>query len=136
VQTQLSHAQLTALAARYVAIAKPANRRLDIDFDGYGDHQRDDLAAARRDLRAEVATERQFDRQLLSIRFPSWIAMTARGLVMANQRRIVLTERQADAASLAGMRALDHQHTAANAAVESQVRQIRLFLGLPPPSTS
>jgi hypothetical protein len=83
-----------------------------------------------------VAAERRFDRQLLSIRFPSWIALTAQGLVAANQRRIELTRQQADAASLASMRALDHRHAAANAAVEQEVRQIRLFLGLPPASTS
>ena len=51
------------LAARYLAIARPANERLDHDFDGLGDASRDDLQAAAADLRNAAATERRFDRQ-------------------------------------------------------------------------
>ena len=128
---------LKRLAARYLAIAKPANHRLDVQVDGYRDAERDgDLAKARADLRAQVATERGFDRQLLGIRFPDYIAMTARALVRANERRIALTLRQARAMSLSGVRALDRRHQAADAAVEAQVRLIRQFLALPPPATS
>ncbi len=133
---QLTRAELTTMAARYLAIARPANRSLDEAFDGYADAAHESLARARRDLRLEAATERRFDSQLLAITFPSWIALTARALVSVNQRRIALTERQASAPTLAAMRALDRRHRAANAAVEAQVRLIRQFLGLPPPSTS
>jgi hypothetical protein len=133
---RLTRAELSALAARYLAIARPANRRLDVAFDGYSDAAHESLARARRDLRLEATTERRFDTQLLAIAFPSWIELTARALVGVNQRRIALTERQASAPTLAAMRALDHRHRAANAAVEAQVRLIRQFLGLPPPSTS
>jgi hypothetical protein len=125
-----------AMAARYLAIALPANHRLDVEVDGYGDHERDDLEAARQDLRAEVATERRFDAQLLQIRFPAPITTTARSMVSANQARIALTERQARSASLVSLRSFDHRHKAADAAVETQVRQIRVSLSLPPPATS
>jgi hypothetical protein len=129
-------AEVHAMAARYLAIARPANRLLDKEIDGYGDHEWDDLARAQADLRAEAATERRFDAQLLAIRFPSQIALTARSLVRVNQHRIELTERQARAGSLPRMRSFDRQHKAADAALEAQVRMIRVDLGLPPPSTS
>jgi hypothetical protein len=133
---QLTRAELKTMAADYLAVARPANRRLDVAFDGYSDAAHGSLARARSDLRLEVATERRFDHQLLAIAFPSWIALTAQALVGVNQRRIALTEHQASAPTLAAMRALDVRHRAANAAVEDQVRLIRQFLGLPPPSTS
>jgi hypothetical protein len=46
-------AELRAMAAKYMAIAQPANRQLDHEFDGFGDHVKDGgLAAAQADLRA------------------------------------------------------------------------------------
>jgi hypothetical protein len=53
-----------------VAIARPANRRLETGFDGLEDDDRDDLAAARADLRDAAATERRFDRRLLALKLP------------------------------------------------------------------
>ena len=50
----------------YLAIALPANRRLDEDFDGLDDNH-NDLAAAEAALRDAAATERQFDRLLLAL---------------------------------------------------------------------
>jgi hypothetical protein len=125
-----------ALAAAYLRIAKPANDRLEVEVDGFNERQRDDLAAARADLRAEAATERRFDRRLLRIGFPARIAATARWLVLVNQNRIALTDLQARAPSLAAVRSLDGRHKAADTAVEVQVRIIRRDLGLPPPDTS
>jgi hypothetical protein len=136
VTAEISRADLKALAVQYLAIAKPANHRLEVENDGFGDNERDDLAQAKKDLRAEVATERRFDEQLLQIRFPSPIAMTARALVRFNQVRIALTESQSRATSLASLRSFDDRHKAADAAVETQARLIRVFLRLPPPSTS
>lgn len=50
-------------AATSLAIAQPANRELDHEFDGFGDRVKDgELAAAQADLRAVAATERSFDR--------------------------------------------------------------------------
>jgi hypothetical protein len=129
-------ASVRALAVDYLAIARPANRRLDVEFDGFGDYSRDDLAKADADLRAEAATELHFDRQLSRIPFPAAIAFLAWEIVRANQSRIALTRREAQSASIAELRSFAKRHKAANAAVELQVRAIRKALGLPPPSTS
>jgi hypothetical protein len=134
--TGISRADLKALARQYLAIARPANHRLDVEVDGYGDHERDDLRAAKKDLREETVTEHHFDAQLLRIPFPAPIERTARALVNSNQVRIGLTEGQARAASLASLRSFDRLHKASDAAVETQARQIRVFLRLPPPATS
>src|SRR5258708_6167511 len=49
--TAATTAELTAVAARYMAIARAVNRELDHEFDGFDDHIKDgDLAAARADL--------------------------------------------------------------------------------------
>lgn len=136
VTTRQAPPSVASLAARYLRLARPANHRLDVEVGGYRDAERHDLTRARADLRAQAATERRFDAGLLSLPFPGLIARTARALVRANQARIALTERQAQAGTLAGMRRLDGRHRAADRAVEAQVRLIRVLLGLPPPSTS
>lgn len=122
--------------AQYLAIALPANHQLDKEVDGFGDHARDDLAAAQSDLRAEAATEHHFDQQLARIVFPDRIAAVARQLIVANQRRIELTDYEASSTSLTELRAFGSLHAAADAAVEAYVRRLRRDLGLPPPPTS
>jgi hypothetical protein len=129
-------ASIRALAARYLAIAQPANHRLDVEVNGFRDHQRDDLAKAAADLRAEAATERHFDRQLARIRFPAAIEAIARALIRANRSRIALTHREARSASLAELKTFTRRHKAADAAVEIPVKALRKALGLPPPETS
>src|ERR1700678_2117915 len=74
-------------AAAYLAIARPANRQLDRDFDGFDDNSRDNLAAAASDLRDAAATERRFDRQLLQLTLPPAAEAIARLMVTANQSR-------------------------------------------------
>lgn len=125
-----------ALGAAYMAIALPANHRLDKEVDSYNDHARDDLAIAEADLCGEAATERWFDRQLLKIAFPSAIAATARALVRVNDQRIALTTEQARAMTISELLAFNTRHRAADAAVEVQVRILRRQLGLPPPGNS
>lgn len=125
-----------ALAGAYMAIALPANRRLDNEVDSYEDHARDNLAIAEADLREEVATERWFDRRLLKISFPAAIAATAEALVRVNDQRIALTAKQAEAMTVSELLAFNARHRAADAAVEGQVRIIRKQLGLPPPDNS
>ncbi|HEX9539966.1 MAG TPA: hypothetical protein VGA04_17540 [Streptosporangiaceae bacterium] len=125
-----------ALASRYLAIAVPANHRLDSEVDGFTRHERNDLAVAERDLRAEAATERWFDQRLAKIPFPPGIAGTARALIRANQSRAGLTGRQARSASITALQSFTGRHRAADAAVEAQVRVIRRALGLPPPASS
>jgi hypothetical protein len=124
------------LARRYLAIAVPANHRLEIEVDGYARDARRDLAAAESQLRAEAATERWFDQRLSAIAFPPAIAVTARALIQANQRRAELTDRQARSGSLTGLWSFTSLHKAADAAVEVQVVIIRRALGLPPPAGS
>jgi len=125
-----------ALAAKYMAIARPANRRLDVAVDSYQDHAHDNLAAAQAALRSQAATERWFDRQLAAITFPPAIAATADALISVNEIRARLAERQARAQSIPELRSFIDDHKMADAQVEAQVRAIRAQLGLPPPETS
>jgi hypothetical protein len=104
--------------------------------DAVADHVPGNLAAAESALRAEAATERRFDRLLGGIPFPARIAAIAGALVLANQRRADLVSRQARASSITRLLSFAGRHTAADAAVEAQVRRIRRALGLPPPATS
>lgn len=129
-------ARIRALAASYLAIARPANHRLDAEVDGFADSQRDDLAKAAAGLRAEAATERHFDRLLARIRLPAAIEGIASELIRANRSRIALTRREARSASLAELKTFARRHKAADAAVETPVKALRKALGLPPPSTS
>jgi len=127
---------LRAPAAAYMAIARPANHRLDVEVEAYTDYAHDNLAAAEAALRAEAATERWFDRRLAKIKFPSAIAATARALIAVNEIRAAMTDRQAQAPSIPALLSLTSDHKAADAQVEAQVRVIRAQLGLPPPSSS
>ena len=129
-------ARIRALAARYLAIARPANHRLEVEVDGFRQDRRHDLAKAAADLRAEAATERHFDTQLGRIRFPAAIEAIARRLIRANRGRIALTRREARSASLAELSTFTRRHKAADAAVEVPVKALRKALGLPPPETS
>ena len=128
-------ARIRALAARYLAIARPANHRLEVEVDGFRQDRRHDLAKAAADLRAEAATERHFDTQLGRIRFPAAIEAIARRLIRANRSRIALTRREARSASLAELGTFTRRHKAADAAVEVPVKALRKALGLPPPET-
>jgi hypothetical protein len=134
--TAASPGALKALAAAYLSVAEPANRRLDTENDGFSDHEHGDLAAAESDLRAEAATERRFDQQLSKIRFPPGIAVPVRALLQANIRRITLTLRQARSSSVSELLSFTPRHQAADAAVEARVKVIRRDLGLPPPPDS
>jgi hypothetical protein len=130
-------AELTAMAARYMAIARSANRELDHEFDGFDDHIKDrDLAAARADLRAAVVAERRFDRQLIAFSFPPRTEPFVRMLYRVNQARAELTSTAAGVTSLRELRGYQQRLDAANEPVEDPVRVIRAQLGLPPPDTS
>jgi len=135
--TAATTAELTAMAARYMAIARPANRELDHEFDGFDDHIKDgDLAAARANLRTAVVTEHRFDRQLIALSFPPRTEPFVRRLYRVNQARATLTSTAAGAASLDELRGYQRRLDAANEPVEDAVRVIRGQLGLPPPDTS
>jgi hypothetical protein len=123
-------------SARYLSMATAANHRLEVANDAYKKDELSNLAAARADLRSEVATETSFDGQLAQIPFPLSVASIVRKLILANEQRGALTARQARSASLAQLRSFDARHGAADAAVEVQVRLLRKTLHLPPPTTS
>jgi hypothetical protein len=129
-------ASRTALAALYLAIARPANRRLDRDFDGLEDASNDDLRVAAADLRDAATTERKFDRRLLELPLPPAEKTIARLMVSANESRARLSDRAAASATLAALHRYLLRLSAANVPVEDAVRVIRGLLGLPPPETS
>ena len=131
----LSPGQRKMAARSYLAIALPANRRLETDFDGLDDH-RSDLAAAQADLRDAAATERRFDRRLLALELPAATETVARLLVTTNEARARLTTAAAASTSLSQLHRYEPRLTAANQPVEEAVRVIRSQLGLPPPETS
>jgi hypothetical protein len=131
----LSPAQRKVAAHSYLALALPANRRLETDFDGLDDH-RGDLAAAQADLRDAAVTERQFDRRLLALKLPAATGTVAHLLVTANEARARLTTAAAASTSLSQLHRYQPRLTAANQPVEEAVRVIRSQLGLPPPETS
>ena len=135
--TAATAAELKAMAGTYMAIAQPANRELDHEFDGFDDHMKDgDLAAARADLRAAAVTERRFDRQLIALSFPPRTEPFVRLLYRVNQARATLTSTAAGVSSLNELRAYQRRLDAANEPVEDAVQVIRAQLGLPPPDTS
>ena len=108
---QASHQESSAAAAEYLAVAEPANRRLDAEVQSYDDHEHRNLAAAEAALRAEAVTERRFDQCLLKIPLPPPAAATARALVRANERRAELAVRQAGSPSLAALQSFTHAAT-------------------------
>ena len=132
----VSPAQLKVAARRYLAIARPANQRLEDDFDSLEGPDRGDLAAAKADLRDTATTERLFDWRLLGLTLPPPTGAVARLLVNANQARARLTAAAARSTSLRQLRRYERRLTAANVPVEEAARVIRSQLGLPPPATS
>lgn len=126
--------RLKALASKYLAVARPANERLDPANDGFEDSRHDNLAVAEADLRSEAATEHWFDQRVSRIAFPPAIAAMVTALVRVNQSRIELTRREAQSATLHQLRTCTPRHRRADAAVEAEVRLIRKALQLPPPS--
>jgi hypothetical protein len=127
---------IRSLGARYLAIAEPANHRLDVEVAAYAHNAHHNLAAAEQALRAEAATEHNFDQQLAAISFPPAIEATAHALIRVNEIRVKLTLKQASAHSIPALLSFTATHNAADAELEAQVRFIRSELGLPPPETS
>jgi hypothetical protein len=127
--------ELSGPAARYLAIAEPANITLDRAFDALEDNE-SDLAAARFDFALAASTERAFDRDLLAIALPAPVKVTARALVNINEARVALTEQAAAAISLTEVDQFKQDIDVANDVVEVQVGLIRQQLGLAPPDAS
>ena len=129
-------AQRKMLAARYLAVARAGNKRLEVEFDRLCNEDRVRVAAAHRDLREIAATERLFDHRLLGIPFPAATERIARFLYWVNQARAKMTVAAASSPSLARLHADERRLTQANKPVEQAVTILRSQLGLPPPETS
>jgi len=125
-----------ALGAKYLAIAVPANKKLDHDFDAFTDAAHDDLATATAQLTAVAKVERAFDKDLTALHLPKPYATTAAALIAVNELRATLTERAATSSDLTQLHAFQPQLDAMNARLEVQVKVLRKQLDLPPPATS
>jgi hypothetical protein len=132
----LAGAQRRALAARYVAIAKAGNARLETEFDRLRGQDRGHLAAAHHDLRDVAATERRFDQRLLNIAFPAGTERIAQFLYWVNQARASMTMAAASSRSLTELHADEQRLRSANVPVEQAVAIVRSQLGLPPPESN
>jgi hypothetical protein len=119
------------IASLYAGPAAPADRALSAELAGYAVDQHRSLAAAKRDLSREAATEASFDHQLGGITFPPAADPHADLLIAADQKRIKLIRLQMQARTLRKVRSFNARDQAANAVVEAQVRIIRHDLGLP-----
>ena len=124
------------LQANYTSIADPSDQALKAEVTAYTKNEHRSLPAARKALQKEVATELAFNNQLAELPFPPDSAVISDRLIQANQKRSQLIQEQAQAPTLARMRAMDRAHQAADATVETQVRALRAALGLPPPAAN
>jgi len=129
-----SRPSTAALAARYLAIATPANEALDASFDALEDAD-DDLGGSATLLRNIAATERQFDRDLVALKLPAKLGMTAAALVRINEARATMTSQAVSASSVESLQRYETELDAMNVPVEDQVRALRKQLALPPPAT-
>jgi hypothetical protein len=132
----LAPVQRRALAARYLAIADPANVALDAAVSRFHEHERRDLTAAAADLKEQASIERRFDRDLLEIDFPVQVGTVAVQLVRTNEPRADLAMDAATSPSLLALASFAPAQAAADARVEQQVNIIRRQLGLPPADQS
>jgi F0F1-type ATP synthase gamma subunit len=124
------------LPASYTSIADPSDQALEAEVTAYTKNEHSSLPAARKALQKEVATELAFNNQLAELPFPPDTAVISDRLIQANQKRSQLIQQQAQAPTLARMRAMDGAHRAADNVVEVQVRALRSALGLPPPAAN
>jgi hypothetical protein len=125
-----------SLGAKYLAIANPANEKLDNAIDALEDDDHKDLKASAKDLTAAAAVERAFDRSLLAITWPPAIEATAKSMVAANEARADIDMQAAGSMSLAQLAGYEQDLDVGNGVVERWVTMIRTQLDLPPPDTS
>ena len=111
-----SHPSTAALAAKYLAIATPANEALEASFDALEDTD-DDLGASATLLRNIAATERQFDRDLVALKLPAKLGVTAAALVRINEARATMTSQAVSASSLDSLHRYETELDAMNVPV-------------------
>lgn len=121
----------TTLAGRYLAIAGPADRQLAAEEGSFSANERSNLAAAKSDLMAEVATIGTLDKGLAAIAFPPAVAAIAHALIRASQSQARLLTRQARSASLKRLRSFDRRVQAAGATAAAEAMLLRKALHVP-----
>src|ERR1700722_15325982 len=120
------------LTSEYMAIYIPASQQWSTDASAYTAHERDNLAAAKAALAAEVTSERAFNTSMANFPFPPAVAPTAKAMIQADQALAQLTAEQAEVSSLARMRSFDHRAEVATAACETELKLLRKALAVPP----
>ena len=123
------------LTSQYLAIFNPASQQLTADVAAYTANERDNLAAAKAALSAEVTSERGFDASMANFPFPPTVAPTAGALIHADQALAQLLAQQARSSSLARLRSFDHRVRVDSAAVEKERRLLRKALAARPTPT-
>jgi hypothetical protein len=120
------------LTGEYLAIFNPTSQQLTADVSAYTATERDNLAAAKATLAAEVTTERAFDARMANFPFPPTVAPTAKAMIGANQTLAKLTAQQAGSPSLTRLRSFDHRVRVATTVVETELKLFRKALAVPP----
>jgi hypothetical protein len=105
---------------------------LSTDASAYDATERDNLAAAKAALAAEVTSERAFDTTMANFPFPPTVVPTATALIRADQALAKLTAEQAGSSSLTRLRSFDHRIQVDTAAVENERKLLRKALAVPP----
>jgi hypothetical protein len=123
------------LTSEYMAILTPTSQQQSTDVSAYTANERDNLAAAKAALAAEVTSERAFDTSMANFPFPPAVVPTATAMIQADQALAKLTAEQAGSPSLTRLRSFDHRVQVATAAVETEMKLLRKALAvLPTPS--
>ena len=123
------------LAAQYRAIIAPASQQLSTDAAAYAASEGNNLAVAESALTAEATSERALGTRLGALALPPAMRPLAKALIGANQALATATAEQARSASLARMRALNHQVQLANATVEKDMQLLQTAINAPIPGS-
>jgi hypothetical protein len=123
------------IASDYTAVASPANAALSAERADYARDSGHNLAAAESDLRRMARTVNSFATNLDTVSFPAGAAANAEAAVVTDGQKLAkLLGQQAQAHTLSNMLALGATAGATAAAAQTQARDLRRALGLPPPS--
>jgi hypothetical protein len=120
------------LTSEYMAILTPNSQQLSTDVSACTANERDNLAAAKAALAAEVTSERTFDTTMANFPFPPNVVPTAKAMIQADQALATLTAEQAGSSSLTRLRSFDHRVQVATAAVKTELKLLRKALAVLP----
>ena len=120
------------LTSEYMAILTPTSQQLSPDVSAYTANERDNLAAAKAALAAEVTSERTFDTTMANFPFPPTVVPIAKAMIQADQALATLTAEQAGSSSLTRLRSFDHRVQVDTAAMKTELKLLRKALAVPP----